>query len=174
MGPQQVIRDELIVTHYVHGMVPWAAWLLARLELLFALCAGLSCPWGWGPRPTSVAGPHVMPWAQSSSLGVHSACQLGPPSAGSHSCARPHVQFTLGPCPQVSWMCKQGEIYGRLCLSGEPGGFHSPISRPLLFLRFPGGGEGTSLPSRRDSVPGAQRTWNHTWELWWGPVFCFI
>ena len=78
------------------------------------------------------------------------------------------------PVPTPGRRCKQGEIYGRLCLSGEPGGFHSPISRPLLFLCFPGGGEGTSLPSRRDSVPGAQRTWNHTWELWWGPVFCFI
>lgn len=34
------------------------------------------------------------------------------------------------PVPTPGRRCKQGEIYCRLCLSGEPGGFHSPISRP--------------------------------------------
>ena len=167
MGPRQVIWGELTVTHYVHGMVPRAAWLLARLELLFALCAGLSCLLGVGPTS------HLCNWASCRALGTEqlsrcSRCMPAGPTfrrvpllcpaprpvhAGAMStgvlddllglaCSDTGNFLSARPAPTPGRWCKQGEIYGRLCLSGEPGGFHSPISRPCCSCPSRGVGRG--------------------------------
>lgn len=185
MGPQQIIWDELIVTHYVHGMVPWAAWLLARLELFFALCAGRSGLLGVGPMShlCSQASRHASgtkqlsrcSWCMPAGPTLRRVPLLCPAPRPVHTgamstgvlddllglaCSDAGNFLSAQPVPTPGRWCKQGEIYGRLCLSGEPGGFRSPISRPP----FQGWG---------DSVPGALQTWTHTWELG-GGVFCFI
>ena len=171
MGPQQIIWDELIVTHYVHGMVPRAAWLLARLELFFALCAGRSGLLGVGPMShlCSQASRHASgteqlsrcSWCMPAGPTLRRVPLLCPAPRPVHTgamstgvlddllglaCSDAGNFLSAQPVPTPGRWCKQGEIYGRLCLSGEPGGFRSPISRPRCSC--PSRGVGRGLPSK--------------------------
>ena len=137
VGPQQIIWDELIVTHYVHGMVPRAAWLLARLELFFALCAGRSGLLGVGPMShlCSQASRHASgteqlsrcSWCMPAGPTLHRVPLLCPAPRPVHTGAmsRGVLDDLLGlacsdagnflsaqPVPTPGRWCKQGEIYG--------------------------------------------------------------